>query len=70
MIVDGDVVVEAFAAIGFTWGGHWERLLDYQHLNRPIRRSHGVAVVGARRDRPAIVALLAANEQIGQAAKS
>ena len=32
MIVDGDVVVEAFAAIGFTWGGHWERLLDYQHF--------------------------------------
>ena len=35
MIVDGDVVVEAFAAIGFDWGGHWDRLLDYQHFEVP-----------------------------------
>ena len=32
MIVDGDVVVEAFAAIGFSWGGNWDRLKDYQHF--------------------------------------
>jgi hypothetical protein len=32
MIVDGDLVVQAFADIGFSWGGHWERLLDYQHF--------------------------------------
>ena len=32
MIVDGDLVVEAFASIGFTWGGDWERLKDYQHF--------------------------------------
>ena len=32
MIVDGDLVVEAFATIGFSWGGDWERLKDYQHF--------------------------------------
>jgi D-alanyl-D-alanine carboxypeptidase len=32
MIVDGDVAVEAFAAIGFSWGGNWNRLKDYQHF--------------------------------------
>ena len=32
MIVEGDVVVDAFAAIGFTWGGTWDRLNDYQHF--------------------------------------
>ena len=32
MIVDSDVVVRAFAAIGFEWGGDWERLKDYQHF--------------------------------------
>ena len=32
MILDGDVVVEAFAAIGFSWGGNWTRLKDYQHF--------------------------------------
>ncbi len=32
VIVDGDVVVEAFAAIGFVWGGDWTRLKDYQHF--------------------------------------
>ena len=32
MIVDGDIVVEAFAAIGFSWGGNWDRLKDYQHF--------------------------------------
>ena len=32
MILDGDLVVEAFAAIGFSWGGNWNRLKDYQHF--------------------------------------
>ena len=32
MILDGDLVVEAFAAIGFSWGGNWTRLKDYQHF--------------------------------------
>ena len=32
VIVDDDVVVEAFAAIGFVWGGDWTRLKDYQHF--------------------------------------
>jgi D-alanyl-D-alanine carboxypeptidase/Putative peptidoglycan binding domain len=32
VIVDGDVVVEAFAEIGFVWGGDWTRLKDYQHF--------------------------------------
>ena len=32
VIVAGDVVVEAFAAIGFVWGGDWTRLKDYQHF--------------------------------------
>lgn len=36
MIVDGDVVVEAFAAVGFTWGGHWDRLLDFQHFEAAV----------------------------------
>lgn len=33
MIVDGDVVVEAFAAIGWKWGGHWTTLKDYHHFS-------------------------------------
>jgi D-alanyl-D-alanine carboxypeptidase len=33
MIHDGDVVVRAFAAIGWEWGGHWSSLKDYQHFS-------------------------------------
>ena len=35
VVHDGDVVVQAFAAIGWSWGGHWERprALDYQHFS-------------------------------------
>jgi len=29
----GDVVVEAFAAIGWTWGGDWVNSKDYQHFD-------------------------------------
>lgn len=34
MIVAGDVAVEAFAAIGWAWGGDWNSLKDYQHFSR------------------------------------
>jgi poly-gamma-glutamate synthesis protein (capsule biosynthesis protein) len=35
VVHDGDVVVRAFAAIGWSWGGHWQppRALDYQHFS-------------------------------------
>ena len=33
VIVDGDAVVSAFAAIGWKWGGHWAKLKDYQHFS-------------------------------------
>jgi hypothetical protein len=33
MIVSGDLVVRAFAAIGWSWGGHWTSSKDYQHFS-------------------------------------
>jgi hypothetical protein len=33
MIHDGDVVVRAFAAIGWEWGGHWTGGRDYMHFS-------------------------------------
>ncbi len=33
MIQPDDVVVRAFAAIGWTWGGDWTSLSDYQHFS-------------------------------------
>ncbi len=33
MIAPGDPVVEAFAAIGWEWGGYWSTLKDYQHFS-------------------------------------
>jgi hypothetical protein len=33
MIHDGDVVVEAFSSIGWTWGGTWVFSKDYQHFS-------------------------------------
>ena len=33
MVVDGDVVVGAFGARGWGWGGHWSRVKDYQHFS-------------------------------------
>lgn len=33
MIFDGDVVVEAFADIGWSWGGHWNSLKDWMHFS-------------------------------------
>ena len=32
-IGDGDVVVTAFAAAGWEWGGHWVNSKDYQHFS-------------------------------------
>ncbi len=37
MIRAGDVVTEAFAAIGWGWGGAWRSLKDYQHFSRNNR---------------------------------
>ncbi len=34
MLADGDVVVEAFADIGWQWGGHWTTLKDWQHFSQ------------------------------------
>jgi hypothetical protein len=33
MITPDGVVVRAFAAIGWTWGGQWRSLKDYQHFS-------------------------------------
>jgi hypothetical protein len=33
MVVAGGVVVRAFAAVGWKWGGHWTSALDYQHFS-------------------------------------
>ena len=33
LIRSGDVVTEAFAAIGWGWGGDWSSSLDYQHFS-------------------------------------
>ncbi len=33
LIVAGDVVTEAFADIGWGWGGDWTNTLDYQHFS-------------------------------------
>lgn len=33
VILDGDVVVRAFSAIGWEWGGHWTGSKDYQHFS-------------------------------------
>lgn len=32
-IYAGDAVVQAFAAIGWTWGGTWSSAKDYQHFS-------------------------------------
>jgi poly-gamma-glutamate capsule biosynthesis protein CapA/YwtB (metallophosphatase superfamily) len=36
-IRDGDVVVRAFARIGWDWGGHWSAPKDYQHFTALTR---------------------------------
>jgi hypothetical protein len=37
MIYDGDVVTEAFADIGWEWGGHWNTLKDWMHFSQTGR---------------------------------
>ncbi|MFN2590674.1 MAG: M15 family metallopeptidase [Actinomycetota bacterium] len=37
MIHQGDIVVEAFASIGWGWGGAWASTKDYQHFSRSGR---------------------------------
>jgi hypothetical protein len=34
MILEGDVVVRAFDAIGWGWGGRWTSLKDYMHFSQ------------------------------------
>jgi hypothetical protein len=34
MIFEGDVVVQAFDAIGWGWGGRWSSLKDYMHFSQ------------------------------------
>ncbi len=34
MVHGSDDVVAAFAAIGWTWGGSWTSIHDYQHFER------------------------------------
>jgi hypothetical protein len=34
MIPADSVVVRAFAAIGWTWGGTWHSAKDYQHFSQ------------------------------------
>ncbi len=33
VIADDDVVVRAFASVGWEWGGHWRSSQDYQHFS-------------------------------------
>jgi D-alanyl-D-alanine carboxypeptidase len=33
MIRPGDIVVRAFAAVGWTWGGYWRSAKDYMHFS-------------------------------------
>jgi hypothetical protein len=36
MIRHGDRVWRAFTAHGFSWGGDWKSLKDFQHFEAPI----------------------------------
>jgi hypothetical protein len=33
LIVAGDMVVQSFARIGWSWGGNWSGSKDYQHFS-------------------------------------
>ncbi len=35
LIREGDVVVQAFDAVGWAWGGRWRTVKDYQHFASP-----------------------------------
>ena len=34
MILEGDLCYNLFIEHGFTWGGHWKTLKDYQHFQK------------------------------------
>lgn len=36
MILPGDACHKAFASRGWTWGGNWKTLKDYQHFEKPL----------------------------------
>jgi hypothetical protein len=36
MIMEGDVCYEAFKSRGWTWGGEWNSLKDYQHFQKDV----------------------------------
>lgn len=36
MIVEGDVCYNAFVSRGWTWGGNWETIKDYQHFQKDL----------------------------------
>ncbi len=36
MITEDDLCYQLFAEHGFTWGGHWKTLKDYQHFQKPL----------------------------------
>ena len=37
VIVPGDSVIGAFAKVGWSWGGNWRRVKDYQHFSKSGR---------------------------------
>lgn len=36
IITEGDLCYQLFTAHGFTWGGHWRTLKDYQHFQKEL----------------------------------
>jgi hypothetical protein len=38
MIMDGGVVHQAFAAKGWTWGGSWRSIKDFQHFEKKTKK--------------------------------
>lgn len=36
MIVEGDICYDAFVSHGWTWGGNWTSIKDYQHFQKDI----------------------------------
>lgn len=36
MILEGDLCYNLFIEHGFTWGGHWKTLKDYQHFQKSL----------------------------------
>ncbi|PIS01281.1 MAG: hypothetical protein COT84_03175 [Chlamydiae bacterium CG10_big_fil_rev_8_21_14_0_10_35_9] len=38
LIKEGDVCYQAFIKRGYTWGGHWSSLKDYQHFEKDITK--------------------------------